>query len=113
MEKYHIKYWAYQLELEMTGGPDKELFHIKLAGDVHDDIDRVYNAVGYTEALVDGLMKEEIAQNNENRKRMGLFIELMDLQTLMKQAVSKVQRIRNEEQRLMYGPLAGRKDLGL
>lgn len=109
VEKYHIRCWAYQLELSMD--TPKEPYNIKLTGAIDDDIDKVYNAVGYTEALVDGLVKEEIAQNNENKKRIGLFIELMDLQTLMKQAVSKVQRIRNEEQRLMYGPLADRKDM--
>lgn len=85
----------------------------KLTGNVHEDIDKVYDAVNYTESLVQGLMKEEIAQNNKNRKRTGLFIELMDLQTLMEQAVNKVARIRNEEQKYQYGPLAGRKEFGL
>ena len=85
----------------------------KLTGDVHDDIDKVYDAVNYTESLVQGLMKEEIAQNNKNKKRTSLFIELMDLQTLMEQAVNKVSRIRKEEQKYMYGPLAGRKEFGL
>ena len=85
----------------------------KLTGNIHEDIDKVYEAVNYTESLVQGLMKEETAQNNENRKRTGLFIELMDLQTLMEQAVNKVARIRKEEQKYMYGPLAGRKEFGL
>lgn len=85
----------------------------KLTGIVHDDIDKVYDAVNYTESLVQGLMREEMAQNNKDRKRTGLFIELMDLQTLMEQAVNKVARIRKEEQKCMYGPLAGRKEFGL
>ena len=85
----------------------------KLTGNVHDDIDKVYDSVNYTESLVQGLMREEMAQNNNDRKRTGLFIELMDLQTLMEQAVNKVARIRKEEQKCMYGPLAGRKEFGL
>ena len=85
----------------------------KLTGNIHSDIDKVYDSVFYTESLVQGLMKEEIAQNNKNQKRIGLFIELMDLQTLMEQAVNKVARIRWEEEKYMYGPLAGRKEFGL
>lgn len=88
------------------------LMDSKLTGNIHDDVDKVYDAVGYVEALVDGLMEEEISQNNKNQKRTALFIELMELQKLMKQAMTKVTRVRHEEEKYTFGPLAGRNDLG-
>lgn len=88
-----------------------EIYKLKLTGNIHEDIDRVYDAVGYTEALVDGLVQEEMAQNNEERKRVGLFIHLLDLQMLMKKAATRVTKIRHDEEKFMYGPMADRKDL--
>jgi hypothetical protein len=87
------------------------MFELKLTGEIHRDIDTVYEAVGYAEALIDGLVKEEIAQNNENRKRMGIFLEMLSIQDDIKKTVESARRMRREEEKYCYGPLAGREDM--
>lgn len=90
---------------------EPKIIDLKLTGDIHEDIDTVYNAACYLESLADILMQEEIAQNNENHKRVGIFIEMMDLHKLTKQVLTTAERVRWEEEKYMYGPLAGRKDM--
>ena len=84
---------------------------LKLTGDIHRDIDVVYDELGYVEALIDGLVKEEIAQNNDNRKRMPIFLEMLSTQDNIKKAVEYSKRLRRAEERRIYGPLADREDM--
>ena len=84
---------------------------LKLTGDIHRDIDVVYDELGYVEALIDGLVKEEIAQNNDNRKRMPIFLEMLSTQDNIKKAVEHSKRLRRAEERRIYGPLADREDM--
>ena len=76
----------------------------KITGDVHMDIDTVYDMVNYTESLVNGLVEEWQAQN------LGVdteYMELLNLQEAMKTAVHDIHKVRNwREPKRFYGPLA-------
>ena len=76
----------------------------KITGDVHMDIDTVYDMVNYTESLVNGLVEEWQAQN------LGVdteYMELLNLQEAMKTAVHDIDKVRNwREPKRFYGPLA-------
>ena len=77
----------------------------KITGDVHIDIDTVYDMVNYTESLVNGLVEEWQAQN------LGVdaeYMELLDTQNAMKIAVQNMYKIKSwRERKRFYGPLAG------
>ena len=87
------------------------MLEYKLTGNIHDDIDTVFDAVEYVEGLVNGLAMEEIAQNNENHRRMPIYLEMVSVQQAMHKAAGHSERMRREEERYMYGTLAGRKDM--
>ena len=76
----------------------------KITGNVHMDIDTVYDMVNYTESLVNGLVEEWQAQN------LGVdteYMELINLQEAMKTAVHDIDKVRNwREPKRFYGPLA-------
>lgn len=76
----------------------------KLTGDVHLDIDTVYDMVNYTESLVNGLVEEWQAQ------KLGMdteYFEILNLQEAMKTAVHDIDKVRNwREPKRFYGPLA-------
>ena len=76
----------------------------KITGNVHMDIDTVYDMVNYTESLVNGLVEEWVAQS------LGIdteYIELLDVQNAMKTAVQNMHKVRNwREPKRFYGPLA-------
>lgn len=77
----------------------------KITGDVHIDIDTVYDMVNYTESLVNGLVEEWQAQNLEVDAE---YMELLDTQNAMKIAVQNMYKIRSwREPKRFYGPLAG------
>jgi hypothetical protein len=76
----------------------------KITGDVHMDIDTVYDMVNYTESLVNGLVEEWQAQ------KLGMdteYFEILNLQEAMKTAVYDIDKVRNwREPKRFYGPLA-------
>lgn len=77
----------------------------KITGDVHIDIDTVYDMVNYTESLVNGLVEEWQAQNLEVDAE---YMELLDTQNAMKIAVQNMYKIRSwREPKRFYDPLAG------
>ena len=64
----------------------------KITGDLHMDIDTVYDMVNYTESLVNELAEEWQAQN------LGVdaeYMELLDVQNAMKTAVQNMHKARN------------------
>lgn len=83
----------------------------KLTGNIHEDIQTVYNAIDYVESLADGLIQEEIAQNNDNRKRMPIYLEMLSMHDNLRKALEYANKTKNAEERYMLGPLAGRKDM--
>lgn len=87
------------------------LLNIKLTGNIHEDIDKVNDAVQYVQALSEGLFDEEIAQNNENKDHFAVFSHIMDLKECMKKAVNIMQRMKWAEDRYWLGPFADRKDM--
>ena len=76
----------------------------KITGDVHADIDTVYDMVNYTEALVDGLVKEWQAQ------KLGMdteYFEILNVLESMRDAVHSIHKVRNwREPKRFFGPLA-------
>lgn len=76
----------------------------KITGDVHFDIDIVYDMINYTESLVNGLIEEWQAQN------LGVdaeYMELLDIQNAMKTIVQNMHKVRNwREPKRFHGPLA-------
>ena len=76
----------------------------KITGNVHTDIDTVYDMVNYTESLVNGLVEEWQAQ------KLGInteYMELLDVQNAMKTVVQNMHKVRNwREPKRFYGPLA-------
>ena len=84
------------------------IFEHKLTGDIHQDIDTVYGAVGYTEALIEGLVKEWQAQE------LGItteYTELLDVKDALNTASHSIFKVRNwREPKRVYGPLA-REDM--
>lgn len=76
----------------------------KITGDVHQDIDTVYDMVNYTKALVDGLVKEWQAQ------KLGIsteYMEILNLQDSMSKAENDIYKVRNwREPKRFYGTLA-------
>ena len=76
----------------------------KLTGDVHKDIDAVYDSVNYTESLVDGLVKEWQAQ------KLGMdteYFEILNVLESMREAVHSIHKVRNwREPKRFFGPLA-------
>lgn len=83
----------------------------KLTGNIHEDIQTVYNAIDYVESLVNGLIQEEIAQNNDNRKRMPIYLEMLSMHDSLRKALEYANKTKNAEERYMFGPLARRKDM--
>ena len=80
------------------------MFKQKLTCDVHQDIDTVYDVVGYAKSMVDGLIKEWQAQN------LGIdteYMELLNVQDAMEKAEYNIDKVRNwREPKRFYGPLA-------
>ena len=76
----------------------------KLTGDVHTDIDSVYDSVNYTESLVSGLVKEWQAQ------KLGMdteYFEILNVLESMRDAVHSIHKVRNwREPKRFFGPLA-------
>lgn len=85
-----------------------KIFELKLTGDVHQDIDKVYDAIGYTESLIEGLVKEWQAQ------KLGIdteYTELLDAKDALNTASHSIFKVRNwREPKRVYGPLA-REDM--
>ena len=76
----------------------------KITGDVHQDIDTVYDMVNYTKALVDGLVAEWQAQNLGISKE---YMEILNLQDSMSKAEQDIYKVRNwREPYRFFGPLA-------
>ena len=76
----------------------------KITGNVHMDIDTVYDIVNYTESLVNGLVEEWQDQKLEINTE---YMELLDVQNAMKTAVQNMHKVRNwREPKRFYGPLA-------
>ena len=82
------------------------MLQFKLTGDIHDDILTVREATKYMAGLVDGLMKEAQVQN----LKLNVYMQVMDLDKLMNQALSTTQMMCWRERERMYGPLAHRKE---
>ncbi len=76
----------------------------KLTGDVHKDIDSVYDSINYTESLVDGLVKEWQAQ------KLGMdteYFEILNVLESMREAAHSIHKVRNwREPKRFHGPLA-------
>lgn len=76
----------------------------KLTGNVHDDIDIVYDAVNYTEGLINRLIEEWEGQ------KLGICTEYMELRNAldsMKIVAHEMYKVRNfREPKRQYGPLA-------
>ena len=87
------------------------LLDIKLTGNIHEDIDKVNDAVQYVQALSEGLFDEEIAKNNKNKDHFAVFSHIMDLKECMKKAVNIMQRMKWAEDHYWLGPFADRKDM--
>lgn len=75
----------------------------KITGDVHQDIDTVYDMVGYTESLVNGLVAEWQTQ------KLGVsdeYLEILKVQEAMSAALHNIHKVRNwREPKRIYGPL--------
>lgn len=82
----------------------------KLTCNIHLDIETVRDAVGYTTSLINGLVEESTGQMNikENPKNIAVFVDMLELQTKIKQCETCVERLCWDEERRMYGPLAGK-----
>lgn len=80
------------------------MFKQKLTGDVHQDIDTVYDVVGYLAGMVDGLVKEWQAQNLGTDTE---YMELLQVQESMKSVEHNMHKVRNWREPIrFYGPLA-------
>ena len=80
----------------------------KLTGNIYLDIETVRDAVGYTTSLINGLVEEATGQMNikENPKNIAVFVDMLELQTKIKQCESCAERLYWDEKRRVYGPLA-------
>lgn len=82
----------------------RKMFKQKLTGDIHQDIDTVYDAVGHVATLLDGLVGEWQAQ------KLGIdteYMELLNAQEAMKKVEHEIHKVRNwREPKRFYGPLA-------
>lgn len=82
----------------------------KMSCEFHNDVDVVWENLKCVQACVDLLHKEYSAQIKE-KPGLPVFIKLMDVEKRIEQAVSSMKRLRWEEEKRMFGPLAGRKDM--
>lgn len=80
----------------------------KLTCNIHLDIETVRDAVGYTTSLINGLVEESTGQMNikDKPKNIAVFVDMLDLQTKIKQCETCAERLYRDEERRMYGPLA-------
>lgn len=80
----------------------------KLTCNIHLDIETIRDAVGYTTSLINGLVEEATGQMNikDKPKNIAVFVDMLDLQTKIKQCETCVERLCWDEERRMYGPLA-------
>ena len=83
----------------------------KLTGNIHEDVDTLYDAVEYIAGMADTLVMEEIAQHDGEKGRMALYLEMLSVRKALNGAAEHANRMRREERKCTYGPLAGREDM--
>ena len=80
------------------------MLDFKLTGDIHNDIDVVYDAVNYVQSLVSCLQEEWEGQ------KLGIsteYLEILDVTKSMKGAANSIDKVRNwHEPKRFYGTLA-------
>lgn len=81
------------------------MMHLKMSGDLYDDVKKVHDAICYLHAMVNTLEKECILRDKD-KPATELFIRINGMKTEITKMVNESERILRRADIDQFGPLS-------
>ena len=81
------------------------MMHLKMSGDLYDDVKKVHDTICYLHAMVDTLEKECMLRDKD-KPATELFIRINNMKTEITKMVNESERILRRADIDQFGPLS-------
>ena len=79
--------------------------HLKMSGDLYDDVKKVHDAICYLQGMVD-ILEKECMERDKDQPATELFIRINGMKTEVTRMVNESERILRRTDLDQFGPLS-------
>ena len=81
------------------------MMHLKMSGDLYDDVKKVHDTICYLQGMID-ILEKECMERDKDQPATELFIRINDMKREIIKMVNESERIRQRADIDQFGPLS-------